>query len=358
MPKKKGGPGAGNFPRALHITDPSAFRGLVGSHGPTKVTRTFPRALGGTELGGCASRALRDSPRANGERTIAQLRQSIRIATRANRPETVPAARFTVVDLPEEPNPDELSSRPPDGTTCTILCQGCGDNADDGRPRIWIQCDACDIWMHGECVGRLSVQQCAADFTCRSCQINEQGEEPQKLRAARQSSSRKQCTPFCAPPGCVEGKGCMLGMGQLRELDYERIFELVRAEIDAMHKYLKTPGIDGEEAVYEPGPNSRYMCTVHEWFKTTCGIEYTSNGKTHAKLVPCTSILRFPPQLTKAELADLAIDFGLIRCPWDPAKQLQYEMRKARRAWKLRTPQSRAAYVASGGGGGAGGTDT
>ena len=260
-------------------------------------------------------------------------------------------ASGTLGSAAQEPEEAVEESRPDDDTAYTIACPVCLDNYDDGRHCTWVQCDVCDIWAHGYCVGLWTLRACReATYICVNCGLACEGSADDSSsrssrRAKPRSSGRKQCTPFCRPPGCVMGKGCRSGMGKLGEIENQRIYELVVKEADTMAAYLEGPEKDGEVGVWECNDGWAVVCTVIEWGDIDALVEFVnSKEQTIKALVPCGNVLRFAPGFTSVELDKFAELCGCVRAG---KKQLLYEMRNVRREFSVRKPAGPHAYVSA-----------
>ena len=232
----------------------------------------------------------------------------------------------------------------------------------DSQNIFWVACDKCKAhsvtaWSHAGCIGRYCEEQCDPDFTCRACREKLKADRSAESKSAdqipRQELYHKPCTPFCAPPGCLGGFGCSVGMGRLGNLEYDCIKDVIRHEGEWNRDYLRRNGIDGEEAVLQTDTYTCRRCIVRKWNRDAHGkvvsaeIEYVEGEITLSRTIErchIDQIKRFAPRPTTEDLEAIAVDVGCTRCP-PYAKQLRYEMRNARRELKIQRPETINEYI-------------
>ena len=228
-----------------------------------------------------------------------------------------------------------------------VKCQGCGAKEDDEKEgTLWVQCAGCLVWMHGRCVGRLSLQQCEElDLTCFECQMT----VARGGRVQRQTrpSTRRPCTPWCSPPGCAGGKGCDKGMGEYltreqRELIEDLVFQT--AEMENRFNSWEISPLPYEKCVYDHPEHGLVECTAVSWQlgKGTATVQY-HDGQ-YMKERPgafLQRIVRFAPRWVDSDLDAEAARIGCTQFH-PPRKQLKYEMRRARQRYGYKLPMTPA----------------
>jgi len=232
-----------------------------------------------------------------------------------------------------------------------VKCQGCGATEDDElEGRLWVQCGSCATWMHGRCVGRFSLRQCEdRDFTCLNCQLT----EARTTNAARRTtvpSRRRQCTPWCPPPGCAGGKGCDEGMGfKLTQEQRELVEKLVLQDAEFEHQYhsMAISPKPNERAAYDHPHHGPVECSVVSWQMEakTATVRYFDRETLKERAgVSFAQIVRFAPRWTDSELDAEAKRIGMTTF-YPPRKQLKFEMRRVRQRYHYKRPMTPAEYI-------------
>jgi hypothetical protein len=132
-------------------------------------------------------------------------------------------------------------------------------------------------------------------------------------------------------------------MGDLGSMaDWRVVRDWVVFDARAAEHYRSLRGVDGEWAWYDRGDGgAEVWCKVKRWYRTHALIKFKELGEADSstlqlteKMVGRSSLWRVAPDMSTADLDAHASAYGCLRDPANKAKQLRFEIRKAREVAK------------------------
>jgi hypothetical protein len=132
------------------------------------------------------------------------------------------------------------------------------------------------------------------------------------------------------------GYGCEEGMGPLSDSFRKRIIQFELNRVAKVEVFMRKKKAGELVLVQKPGSSRKKRAKVLKWSKTEVAILYEGDWTKQTELqtrekVASARVFRTPPALSDAYLDKVAVELGCIRDPPNYKKQLQYEMRKARK---------------------------